>query len=167
MRGIIVLGVLLMAIPPALAVSDVPIVDTNFPTTNVVAPYGGAPITVSCNGVAPGTNTCTTGSHLAISVGTAPLTLTHGFTGVNFAGYTGTVESTLSWNSGTATGARTFRCNVNNGALSCLGGSGAFPPNGPSIITQTCSSYNIGTLTPGGSGNWGCIFTYTGIKMPA
>jgi hypothetical protein len=159
----IVAGILLMAMPPVMAAApEVPVVDGDVPAVELIPGIGPGPHTASFAAVAPATTTGTTGIiHINLQAG-----ISHGFAGVNVAGYTGTLESRLEWQvPGGATGVRTFRCNVLNGVIACMPGFGAFPP-AQSLVNQICVSYNYLTLVQGGSGNWGCSITFTGLTIP-
>jgi hypothetical protein len=159
----LLLGALMLAAPAALGSPAVPIMD-DLPAPDIIPGLIG-PTTARCNGTAPGTTQCSSGTHLMLV--TPASGVSHSFSGVNFAGYTGTVESKLSWTNGLQSGERTFRCNVTNGVIQCMPGFGAFPPQGADIVTHTCKSYTKGTTTLGGSGNWACNVTFTGATLPA
>lgn len=126
------------------------VLDTETPTDHI----GGRVFTTCSAGPA---QTCTTGTHLRLNAA-GPVTggyISHGFAGVSLAGVTATLESKVIGES--SGNARTFRCNVLNGAISCLGGFGLFPSG--EFYTQECRSYNYGTTTPGGIGQWSCGIT--------
>ncbi|MCA1812749.1 MAG: hypothetical protein LC624_02215 [Halobacteriales archaeon] len=166
-KWILAVAVAMLVAPPALAAMSADVSDTSLPGPALQLAGGVEPKTVTCGASAPTGTSCTSGQHIIFNAGTAQTPVSHGFTGVNLAGVTATLESKLTWTTGQASGARTFRCNVTNGVIACMPGFGAFPPNGPSIVTHTCASYNLATTTPGGVGNWGCAFTFFGVTSPA
>lgn len=177
-RAILALGALLVFTAPSAfgAVATNADVDiAPFGDTNVAPPVvpGLVPAFQTCGATAPGT--CTSGTHLVIrpaqttpAAGPIPALggISHGFAGVNLAGVTATLESKISWVDvvSNAAGARTFRCNVNNGLLISCAGSGTFPPtNSITRLAHTCASYTLGTVTPGGVGTYSCNITFTGV----
>lgn len=135
----------------------------SLPDSPLDAP-GGALHVSRCSATTPPQVVCPTGVDnppTTLPVHTrGGFTLSHGFSGMIGAGFTGTVESTLVWvtQSG-GSGQRNFACNYNNGVLTGCSGSGTFPPSG-AVFVHVCKSYALGTTTPGGSGNWGCQVTH-------
>ncbi|MGH2830412.1 MAG: hypothetical protein ACRDJM_07995 [Actinomycetota bacterium] len=123
-----------------------------------LGPTAGIAATRTCNGFAPTTTSCTTGTQTRTTV-----TVVHDVSAdIN---YIGTVESAMVW----SFGSRIFRCTYAPGAdRRCLG-LGDFPPVGASF-THRCRSLIPGTAfsaTPeitldgveGGLGTWSCTVT--------
>lgn len=111
--------------------------------------HGGA----TCGGVAPAVTSCSTGEHL--NTWSAYLELDFSGTRSN---YTGTLEATLTQDGGTYT----LRCDFVAGVSSGCVTSGT-PPGLGTLYTHECRSFDSGTTTPGGSGQWGCRIYHTSL----
>jgi hypothetical protein len=138
---ILLAAALALAAPAAFAASfdDSPLaVDSQL--SGPLAQLLGEPQTATCGGSAPATEACSDGTHLIATVPAGPLGVSHGFS--QFSGYTGTLESKLTWHDATGlqSGQRVFRCDVTSGSISCHAGVGTFPANGADFVTHTCAS---------------------------
>lgn len=131
---------------------------------NIPIPGMGPGPTASCSAAAPAG--CSTGLHLSM------YQMTIGFP-TSQPGYTGTAEVKVTWLLPTVgqvapVGAQVFRCNWNGGVFvgGCVISPGQllpfqlnWPPPG-TIFEHTCTSYALGTNTPGGSGAYSCFVTH-------
>lgn len=105
--------------------------------------HGGA----FCTGVAPTQTSCTTGQHLYTWNDDIELDLTS-WTKPN---YNGTLEARLTQGHNVYT----LRCDFTAGVASNCATSGTYPTPGFTFV-HDCFSYDRGTTTLGGSGEWGC-----------
>ena len=147
--------------PQVVAVSSMPAVPG---TDHILVPGVPGPNPASCAAVAPAG--CSTGVHLSM------YSMTIGFPGFQ-PGYTGTTEVKVTWVTALTgqvvpgVGAQVFRCNfINGNVVSCVISPGSllpaqfnWPPPG-TLFEHTCSSYALGTTTPGGVGTYSCFVSH-------
>lgn len=164
---------------PAVTFSDVATIAE--PTTDHLL-VGVEDDLANCGGTAPAENKCTTGSHLRAGGGFFGPGSGEGCPGsCNTAvpGYTGTLKMDivylvhLAGSRVTTMQTRTLTCNFSNGVLvapGCVVSGAAVPAypftniHGIPFITaydHNCSSFDLGTTTPGGAGPWKCFSWHT------
>ena len=173
----------LLALPAAVtAPGDVAIANITGPSSVDHLLIGIEEDNANCGGIAPADTSCSTGSHLRGGGGffgpgsgeNCPSAFN-----TQLPGYTGTLKMDIVYqihNAGPGQ-VRTNTCNFSNGVvLSCIV-TGVNPPTYPgaangvatllgvpvvTIYDHHCTSYNLGTTTPGGSGPWMC-FSWHGL----
>lgn len=144
--SLIALAALLAAVTPASGYS------ANVSASGQVGEAGVRVVSSHCGGIAPAVTECT-----LLVDREAGLGLHIDAWGVTPVGpYTGTLSSRLDW----PTGSWQVSCAFENGlAQGCETSGSRFAM--PTQVTQTCSSFELGTTTPGGQGLWECDNTHT------
>ena len=154
MRGALILGLALL-VPGAATAGFIP-GPYPLPDAAVDGPpevVQGMPYAGVCGGLAPEGTACTTGAHTKTGLPGSALS----YSGFVTHGYTGTLESHLTW-----PGAEHFIvCDVvDDHVVGCaITGAGLWPPPGQPFL-HTCASYDLGTTTRGGAGLWLCLLSH-------
>lgn len=143
---------------------------------------GLEPDLANCGGTAPAETECGTGQHLRAGGGFFGPGSGEGCPGscnTALPGYTGTLRMDITYliHPAGPNQVRTLTCNFNVGVVLSCAVTGAVPPNYPSVVgslarqfgipfatiyDHDCTSFDLGTTTPGGSGPWMC-FSWHGL----